>query len=262
MTPLGGGEMAKKLDKICKIEAERSGIKIKVIERGGQRLSTVCGSNPTKTPGCKRGDCTICKGEKPGLCSEIGPIYEVQCIQCENEGIKTIYIGESGKNGYLRSLDHKTAIRKLDPKNAMGKHCIVQHESQHIDIKMKIIAVHKTCVMRQNGEAVWITNTDCDMLMNSRIEHHQPPISRIVIQTGNRQETQERYQTDRQQTEDTLGTTRGRGARRGRPRGRGRGLDRQQMTDTVSQTQVIPVVPVRGRPRGRPRGRGRARGRE
>jgi hypothetical protein len=262
LDPTKGGTLAKKLDEICKRETKISGLRIKVVERGGQRLSSVCGSNPTKTPGCKRENCIICNGENPGQCAELGPIYAVQCIQCDEAGSKSIYIGESGKSGFLRSLDHIKAIRTLDPKNALGKHCIVQHGGQHIDIKMRILAVHKKCIMRQNGEAVWITNTECDLLMNSRIEHHQPPISRILIMNGNRQEDQDRHQTymhtERENITQTTDTqeqpTRARGARRGRPRGGGRGIGRQQTVDQTEQVREQTQTQTRGRPRGRPRG--------
>ena len=94
-------------------------------------------------------------------------------MQCLSEGIKAHYIGISGKNGYSRGLEHVEAIKTMNhAKNALAKHCVIEHDSTPVEFKMKILAKYKKPLERQCAEKVFIVehNKIADILINNRSE--------------------------------------------------------------------------------------------
>jgi hypothetical protein len=190
--PTPGGELTRKFKEVCEETARITGIRIKVVERGGSKIKSVCKSNPLATVGCKRKECGVCEGRNPGLCQEISAGYSCQCLSCEVAGITSRYEGETGQNCYTRQEEHDSAVQKGNLKNAFAKHCEVQHEGEKAEFNMKVTGIFRSCIERQNNEAVRVRKAEkeADILMNSRTEFHQPPISRVVVFHGNRQEEQ------------------------------------------------------------------------
>ena len=81
---------------------------------------------------------------------------------------------------------------------------------------MEVIKFHSSCLGRQVHEAVRITRTEAEIILNSKSEFHQAPLVRVVATTG----LQEEQTTSASQgVGSSLGT---RQAERGRGRG-GRG---------------------------------------
>jgi hypothetical protein len=258
VNPSHENKLTDKIKMICQETAKLTGIRVKVLERGGNKLARDAKSDPLAEAGCSRTTCGICIGENKGKCSEYGVTYEVSCVNCLKEKVIAKYIGETGRNGFSRKLEHDQAIQSKQMNNALAKHCKIQHDDQKAEFKMSITGTYRTCLERQEAEAVKVRRAQAtvDILMNSRNDFHQPPIRRVVTETGNSQADQPGA--------EALGIAGNTGLRRGtqtRGRGRGRGTaaadretgDRRQNAGDRRQE----TGEVRGRGPGRPRGRPR-----
>ena len=49
---------------------------------------------------------------------------------------------------------------------------------------MKIVGQHRSCIERQANEAVRISRSEADMILNSKSEWHQAPLIRIIPVSG------------------------------------------------------------------------------
>jgi hypothetical protein len=214
--PTPDGLLKKELEKICREQGEEGGMWIKVIERGGDKLKNICKSNPSGSKECGRASCGICRGDKPGRCSTKGAGYRCCCLECKKEGIKAYYEGETGGNAHTRFLQHKQAVEKGKvAASALAKHMALQHGGKKGKFSMEVTGTFNKCLERLGDEGMRVRESEieADILMNSKMEFHQPPISRVITVRGNRNDDQEET---------------GRGARGARGRGRGRGDDRRR----------------------------------
>jgi hypothetical protein len=139
--------------------------------------------------GCGREDCMLCTtGDKKhrGKCNLNSILYQQTCLTCKNNGVKAIYIGESGRNAYTRGGDHLTALEKMDAaNNALAKHCVIHHGGMKQPFKMDLLGIYKGCLQRQVAEGVEIRKSDADIIMNSKSQWEQPPIVRVIAVEGN-----------------------------------------------------------------------------
>ena len=55
---------------------------------------------------------------------------------------------------------------------------------------MKVLETHKKCILRQQGEGIYVREFRGDILLNSKSEFHQPALTRIVAVTGNLNDNQ------------------------------------------------------------------------
>jgi hypothetical protein len=195
--PTPSGQLKTEIEKICQEEGAGGGMCIKLVERGGEKLKSVCKSNPTGSKECKRQNCEICKGDKPGRCGTAGIGYRCICKECEGEGTKAYYEGESGDNAFNRQKQHEAAVKgKKVEKSAIAKHMKLQHGGIAGKFSMEVTGTFRSCVTRLADEGIRVREDedDVDILMNSRMEFHQPPISRVVAMRGNSREDQEERQ--------------------------------------------------------------------
>ena len=68
--------------------------------------------------------------------------------------------------------------------NPLWKHCSIQHESIEAKFEMKIVGQHRSCIERQANEAVRISRSKADMILNSKSEWHQAPLIRVIPVSG------------------------------------------------------------------------------
>jgi hypothetical protein len=85
----------------------------------------------------------------------------------------------------------------------------IHHQGEEPKFVMSITGRFKTCLNRLEDEATRTRESEADILMNSKMQWHQPPINRVVVFRGN--------VNDDQIGAAPLPNVRGRG------RGRGRG---------------------------------------
>ena len=66
----------------------------------------------------------------------------------------------------------------------LWKHCQLAHNGEKQDFSMEVIGSFQSCLERQINEAVRITSSQADFIMNSKSEFHQAPIVRVVATNG------------------------------------------------------------------------------
>ena len=142
--------------------------------------------------------------------------YSITCETCLKDGVSTIYEGETGRNAFTRGNEHQQGLQQKSEKSALWKHCVSQQASQEEEFSMKIIQSHSSCLSRQVHEAVRISRTDAEFILNSKSEFHQAPLVRVLATTGLQEE---------QSSAASQGVGEGTGGRGGvSRRGRGPGL--------------------------------------
>ena len=129
----------------------------------------------------------ICRSGKGGHCRTESVVYEVKCGQCESEGRgRRVYIGETGKSGYERMVQHWRSWRAKESDSFLWKHDANVHggnmdESQLI---AKIISKPKKALQRQIEEAVRILEEEPQALLNSKSGYGVNKIPRISVIMG------------------------------------------------------------------------------
>ena len=67
---------------------------------------------------------------------------------------------------------------------ALWKHCQLIHGGEKQTFSMAVVGSFKSCLERQINEAVRITSSKANIVMNSKSEFHQAPIVRVVATNG------------------------------------------------------------------------------
>ena len=97
----------------------------------------------------------------------MGLVIELRCETCHRAGKLSLYEGETSRNLYTRGLEHKSAMWLEDEENTLRKHCVLEQGGQPAELSMKVVGIHRSCLVRQVNEAVRI--------MNSKSEFHLAP---------------------------------------------------------------------------------------
>jgi hypothetical protein len=149
--------------------------------------------------------------------------YRQICSECpysrEDQTESAIYEGETGQSAYQRGLKHVDDVGKHNELSPLWKHCVIKHESKEVKFMMEVTGRFKVAAMRQGDEGCRVRESVAKWVLNSRREWHQPPIMRVTILTGNRNEDQE----GAVEAGFSQDTGRGRGRGRGRARAGRRG---------------------------------------
>ena len=218
------GDFTAKVRAVCSKYSKSTNIKVATRLRAGNPLKRDPKPEPFRRAGCLRDTCLVCSKGEPGNCEQNSSGYRIKCIPCQTVGMKAIYEGETGRNPFTRGLEHQEDLKNEHEDSPLWKHCTLKHEGEKVDFSMKALRSFKSPLMRQVNEPVRISSSRADMLLNSKNEFHQAPLTRLVALTG--------LQGD--QGEDNLGVfprDGGRGRQgssssrgHGRGAGRGRGL--------------------------------------
>jgi hypothetical protein len=162
--------------------------RIKFVERGGRTLeSLLCRTNPWKERHCGREGCVICRSGKGGQCRTESVVYEVKCGQCEREGRgRKVYIGETGKSGYERMVQHWRSWRAKESDSFLWKHDSNVHggRMEESQLVARIISKPKKALQRQIEEAVRILEEEPQALLNSKSGYGVNKIPRISVIMG------------------------------------------------------------------------------
>ena len=179
--PTPKGMLAKGLKEVIRKERQNGGINIKVVERAGVKIRSMLPGLKEQND-CERQDCVIHANGGKGQCNREGIVYRGQCVTCKEAGKQSIYIGESGRSGYVRGKQHKAAMNNPNrhQNNAFGKHIMEVHEGgTDVQFKVDVIRSYKKPLERQVREGVEIYNIDADIVMNSKIDYFQPGLRRL-----------------------------------------------------------------------------------
>ena len=139
------------MKKILEEKAKNSNLKIKIVEKAGQKLSTYLGKfDKTKSSElCTEKDCLICTNttKMTRKCRIPNIVYKISCQECAKNGIKSNYYGESNFNGYTRGRQHvenyRSTNKNTQEKSAMRQHAKHQHNDKKIEFKMTVIKTFK-----------------------------------------------------------------------------------------------------------------------
>ena len=62
--------------------------------------------------------------------------------------------------------------------------CTLEHGGEKVDFTMTALRSFRSCPKRQVNEAVRISSRQADILLNSKSEFHQAPLTRLLVFTG------------------------------------------------------------------------------
>ena len=179
--PTPNEELARTLREIVQ-DQKAEGLNIKVVERAGVKISSLLPGLKEKE-NCEREDCFIHTTGGRGNCNKENVVYKGECLECEDMGKKSVYIGESSRSAYVRGKQHLEAIKEHNKhqSNAYAKHIKDRHEGRKTKFRMNIITYHNTPLERQVREGVEIVRADADVVLNSRLDYFQPGIRRVTF---------------------------------------------------------------------------------
>ena len=216
------GDLLQKLKSECEKFERAHGVRVQVCPKAGTSVKTDAKPDPLRKLGCGRVNCLPCSstGTKKGDCEKNSVTYKITCLTCLQVGRKTTYEGETGRNAFTRGQEHQEGLRQKSEKSPLWKHCVNEHSSQEADFSMQVIRFHNSCLGRQVHEAVRITRTEAEIILNSKSEFHQAPLVRVVSTTGLQEEQTSSASQGVGRSLDTRPAERG-GAGRGRGGGHG-----------------------------------------
>ena len=204
--PTPDSALAKSLRRLLEVEGESTGLKIKVVERAGRKLRH-------QVPGlqcsveCTKPQCFLHTTGGKGDCRREGCVYRGHCVTCEEKGPKTwprevgakvvveevlvrqpgvtaSYTGESGFSFSVRGSQHLEALENPSSHkdNAFVKHAADYHQGEENDVKfqLEIIGHYSKPVERQVCEGVYVHSDQSDLVMNSKLDHHLPAVTRVT----------------------------------------------------------------------------------
>ena len=218
------GNMLDKMRSVCSKFEESHGIRVQVCPRAGKSVKLDAKPEPLRKLGCERQDCLPCQssGSRKGDCEKNSITYTITCETCKLEGKKTTYEGETGRNAFSRGVELQQGLHQKSDQSALWKHCVLQHSSQEAEFSMVVVQCHSSCISRQVHEAVRISRTDAEIILNSKSEFHQAPLIRVVATSGLQEEQTSAFSQGVGSGRSSSQGGRSSGAvRRGRGRGRG-----------------------------------------
>ena len=156
--------------------------RIKVVERLGDNLiSALSNKAPWRSEACGRPNCMPCRS-KAGSCKARNITYSISCNLCTKEGEKAVYWGESHRTWWDRAENHRVALDTGDLDYAVVKHMVNKHQGAQWDYKFDLHKSWKTSLERQIMEAIKISETPPDDLMNSKSEWGNNSVPRVVVE--------------------------------------------------------------------------------
>ena len=95
--------MTKEMKEVFMKFEEVTGWRIPVVERAGILVRSIAKAEPLKMKGCKRLDCFPCTSGG-GNCEKKGLGYQIRCKTCHQDGISSLYEGETGRKISKKNL--------------------------------------------------------------------------------------------------------------------------------------------------------------
>jgi hypothetical protein len=182
--------LKKEIQEVVKISGEQ----IKVVERGGKSIKEMLQrSNPGRSNMCHDATCPVCGqtegGETQflkGSCRSDGINYTGTCLTCQLAGIRKVYHGESSRNLFTRSQEHRRDYEKRDFNNKFKsvwrKHDISDHGGMESSTRFQVThSSRQDPLERQLIESLKIEREPPESLLNSKNEFRQPQLKAVVV---------------------------------------------------------------------------------
>jgi len=155
-----------KLKKRLQEKIDKTGMKIKVIEKTGNTMKRALQKTSiAEKKECEDNECMIClTSKKKGLCRKEGVTYEIICEECHEK-----YIGETGRCANSRLREHMNDYKLKKEASVLWRHCKEKHEGKKQKFKCNVREVFgKDATLRQISEAVDIRREKAGM--NNKFE--------------------------------------------------------------------------------------------
>ena len=166
-------------------EVTKSGLKIRIVERAGKSIkSFLQRSDPFTDKNCNQEDCMLCKSGGRGSCRVNNVEYNIKCVGCkeDNAVLDSVYKGETYRNCYVRGKEHLKDLNNKLESSSLWRHCREKHGSEVQKFEMNQIASYRNdSMLRQIMEAVRISNSDSENLMNSKKEWNHFQLTDVVL---------------------------------------------------------------------------------
>ena len=190
--PTPSGNLENNINQILKESARLTGIRIKMCQRGGTKVSSAAKSDPFADILCDRDNCTVCSSpDSKGGCRHSNVGYELVCNACSDQGITSTYQGETSKSSYERGKQHLEGLTKKVEDNPIWKHSQIVHNGDNkVSFSMHVKGRFRKPMERQENEAIRIRESMAVHQMNSKREFHQPAIIRLIPVSNNLQSDQ------------------------------------------------------------------------
>ena len=146
-------ELAKWLMPIAESESRESGIKLRIVEKGGPTIGKMLQRpNPSASQGCGKEECEMCSQPGGGkLCHKNNAVYK---YECNLDGYT--YIGETSRNFFSRNQEHQENYVKRKPDSFINNHQTEMHGGAEPDFKYSVLKTFKDPLSRQVSEGVHI----------------------------------------------------------------------------------------------------------
>ena len=167
--------------------------RIKFMEKSGTKLKQIiCKTNPWANRSCEQEKWEICKSSEQkdlGTCRYESITYQIKCIQCEKDGVKSSYLGESSRTLYERLKEHLDGEACENKENALWKHDVNHHRGIKQEYSAKVIGRIQNPMKRQVTDKVLIEReSNRQRLLNSKNEWGGEGIPRITIENNKERE--------------------------------------------------------------------------
>ena len=214
-----GGQLAKKLRDAEEKLGSITGYRMKMVERAGDKLEDLLTrADPWQGLDCGRAACLLCQTKQKTSknlnqdCHTRSLVYETWCMSCmqkeeakieekyegdarkikEEKGKikKHLYIGETSRSIYERTLEHQGDVDQLKPSSHMLRHMIEMHrgeERSQIEFGVKVLRYSRKSFERQILESVLIQACRDHHILNSRSEFNRCAIPRLVTKLGDKE---------------------------------------------------------------------------
>ena len=191
------GELARRFRE-AEVELSRiTGFKVKVVERNGASIKSILHkANPWAEGCCSRQDCYPCSTGDKHDCFKKNIVYTNTCNQCEVEGKKQFYVGESARSSHERGGEHIRDFRGKKQDSHILKHLEVVHPGQaEPDFKFRVRGTFKSALERQVTEAVMIRRAG-EATLNSKGVYNRCYLPRLVVECGKKENEKEPLHMD------------------------------------------------------------------
>ena len=135
---------------------------------------------------CGRPGCVLDKtsGGRGGPHNKMPSLYHGVCKICGTCEFEAENWGETSRTGYFRALQHEEEVTKKDLGNPYAKHLALHHPVQQGDITnftIQVVSTFKKPLPREKTVYVKIQFSTADINLNSKAEHNQPTLHRVVM---------------------------------------------------------------------------------
>ena len=121
------------------------------------------------------------------MCRVEGVVYEIECQVCKENGVRRVYLGETGRSVYKPMLNHWDDWDKKKEGSSLWKHSVNEHGGLLDDDKfhVKVLRKPRTALERQVLEGVLIQEEKLGELLNLKSEWGHNRVPRIRVKVGN-----------------------------------------------------------------------------